>query len=200
MAVDIRIATVADLDEVSSILTEAFTHDPLIAWIFADEQSRPRRSAGSYRYLAEHGYLPHGASQIVDGRAAALWLPAGQDGDEHLGARFWVEHHAGYAAAVEGEIARGLELNELVAPHVPTDPHRYLFTIGVRRAGQSQGLGGAMLDHALEAADAAGEAAYLESTTPRSRALYERHGFEATGAIELPDGPTLWPMWRPPAT
>ena len=40
----------------------------------------------------------------------------------------------------------------------------------------------------------------IESTTPRSRALYERHGFEATGAIELPDGPTLWPIWRPPTT
>jgi hypothetical protein len=26
--------------------------------------------------------------------------------------------------------------------------------------------------------------------------LYRRHGFEQTGEIPLPDGPSLYPMWR----
>jgi len=26
--------------------------------------------------------------------------------------------------------------------------------------------------------------------------LYRRHGFEQIGEIELPDGPSLYPMWR----
>ena len=39
--------------------------------------------------------------------------------------------------------------------------------------------------------------AYLESSTERSRALYERHGFSTTEVIRMPrGGPPLWLMWR----
>ncbi|TVP75518.1 MAG: GNAT family N-acetyltransferase, partial [Nitriliruptor sp.] len=38
--------------------------------------------------------------------------------------------------------------------------------------------------------------AYLESTSRRNRELYLRHGFEVIGEIRLPDGPSIWPMWR----
>ena len=38
--------------------------------------------------------------------------------------------------------------------------------------------------------------AYHEATTPRNRALYERHGYVTQGEFTLPDGPTLWRMWR----
>ncbi len=193
MSVDIRTATIDDVDEVATTLAEAFANDPLITWIYGDDELRGQRNLASYRYFAEHAYLPHGISQIIDGRAAALWLPA----DVELDDDFWAEHGAGYAEAVGGDLTRGLQLGEFVGPHHPTEPHRYLFSIGVRAAGQGQGLGGHLLSHALEAADAGGEPAYLEATTPRSRALYERHGFEATAQVELPDGPTLWPMWRP---
>ena len=31
-----------------------------------------------------------------------------------------------------------------------------------------------------------------------ARRLYARHGFMIAGEIELPDGPSLWPMWREP--
>lgn len=41
--------------------------------------------------------------------------------------------------------------------------------------------------------------AYLEATSPLNRRLYERHGFEVTGEIQLPNGPAMWPMWREPA-
>ncbi|QYN34952.1 hypothetical protein K1T35_42510 [Pseudonocardia sp. DSM 110487] len=50
----------------------------------------------------------------------------------------------------------------------------------------------------LVRADADGLPAYLEATSLRSRSLYERHGFRDAGdPIQLPDGPSLWPMWRP---
>jgi len=41
--------------------------------------------------------------------------------------------------------------------------------------------------------------AYLEATSPRNRALYERHGFKVTEEFTLgPGSPPLWRMWRPP--
>ena len=69
--------------------------------------------------------------------------------------------------------------------------------LGVVPGARGRGLGGALLRDRLVRADAEGMPAYLEASSPRSRALYERHGFRATGdPIHLPDGPPLWPMWR----
>jgi hypothetical protein len=50
----------------------------------------------------------------------------------------------------------------------------------------------------LERCDREEMPAYLEASSPRSRACYERSGFEATDELVLPDGPPLWPMWRRP--
>jgi arginine/ornithine N-succinyltransferase beta subunit len=51
----------------------------------------------------------------------------------------------------------------------------------------------------LARADDEGMPAYHEATSPRNRALYERHGYVDQGAFTLPDGgPTLWRMWREP--
>jgi RimJ/RimL family protein N-acetyltransferase len=40
--------------------------------------------------------------------------------------------------------------------------------------------------------------AYLEASTERSAALYERLGFVHLGKRCVPDGPRFWPMRRPP--
>jgi hypothetical protein len=40
--------------------------------------------------------------------------------------------------------------------------------------------------------------AYLESSKPSNIGYYEAFGFTVTREIKIPDGPALWPMWRPP--
>jgi hypothetical protein len=41
--------------------------------------------------------------------------------------------------------------------------------------------------------------AFLEASTDRSRALYERHGFDVTATFHMPRrGPLLRQMWRDP--
>lgn len=39
---------------------------------------------------------------------------------------------------------------------------------------------------------------HLEATSPGSRRLYERRGFEALGEVQADDSPPLWPMLRKP--
>jgi GNAT superfamily N-acetyltransferase len=66
-------------------------------------------------------------------------------------------------------------------------------------AAQGHGIGSALTAPVLERADRAGAPAYLEATSARNKALYERHGFRASAPISATGGPPLWPMWRDPA-
>jgi predicted N-acetyltransferase YhbS len=69
--------------------------------------------------------------------------------------------------------------------------------LGVVPGMQGRGLGGALLRERLATADTEGLPAYLEASSPGSKALYERHGFRCVGdPVRLPDGPDIWPMWR----
>jgi GNAT superfamily N-acetyltransferase len=82
-------------------------------------------------------------------------------------------------------------------PHRP--PHWYLAVMGVVPEWQGRGLGTALMRPASKELDRSGLPAYLEASTQRSRALYERHGFAVTGEFNLPaNGPPLWQMWREP--
>jgi GNAT superfamily N-acetyltransferase len=70
--------------------------------------------------------------------------------------------------------------------------------IGVRPARQGLGIGSALMQPTLQRADSAGLPTYIEASTQRSAALYERLGFVHKGVLELPGGgPPLWPMSRP---
>lgn len=81
----------------------------------------------------------------------------------------------------------------------PPEPHFYVRTVGVRTALQGQGVGSALLQPTLERADSAGLASYIEASSERSAALYERLGFVHMEVFELPEGgPPVWPMRRPP--
>ena len=80
------------------------------------------------------------------------------------------------------------------------EPHFYVRMIGVRTARQGQGIGSALMQPTLQRADSAGLATYIEASTQRSAALYERLGFVHMDALELPNGgPPVWLMRRPQA-
>jgi GNAT superfamily N-acetyltransferase len=61
---------------------------------------------------------------------------------------------------------------------------------------QGQGHGSALLRHALERCDRDHLPAYLDATNPRNISLYERHGFERLGRIQVGTSPPLVPMLR----
>jgi len=76
--------------------------------------------------------------------------------------------------------------------------NRYLPFIGVDPAQQGKGSGAALLKSVLAKCDKTHVPAYLESTNPRNRTLYERHGFRAMGEIKVGDCPPIVPMLRRP--
>ena len=78
----------------------------------------------------------------------------------------------------------------------PGEAHLYLPLIGVDPAHRGKGCGAALLRHALRQCDRDHLAAHLESTNPANIALYQRHGFEVRGTIQVGSAPPLFPMLR----
>jgi GNAT superfamily N-acetyltransferase len=85
---------------------------------------------------------------------------------------------------------------EEMGSYHPGEPHWYLPLIGVVPSRQGRGLGAALLQRGLAECDRAQLPAYLESTNPQNRPLYERHAFEAIGEIRVGNCPPIVPMLR----
>lgn len=167
-----------------------------MGWAFPDAAVRLARLRGLWGFLAGEGYLPVGASTVVDGCAAALWMPPGQG----LGDQFWEVRSAQFVEALEGDVERLGAMSEAMSAHHPHDrDHWYLMAIGVSPVAQGRRLGSALLAHTLERADLEAAPAYLEATSVRSRSLYASFGFEVLAEFTPAEGaPPLWAMWRDP--
>src|SRR5690349_21017521 len=81
-----------------------------------------------------------------------------------------------------------IRLQRTIREHHPTEPHYYIRWVGVRPGLQRQGLGSALMRPTLERCDTEEVPAYLEASSERSAALYERLGFVHLGILKLPDG------------
>ncbi len=189
----VRTARMDDADEISDILTEAFSDDPVMTWTFGN--ARPVRAL--FRELARGVYLKDGYAHLVGGAAATLWLPAGAASKLPMMSEL---RFAGAALRHSGigALRRAFTAAEVMEKHHPETPHYYLFAVGVRKAAHGRGLGGAILREGLRMADAAGAPAYLENTNPKNTPLYERLGFKALATLPLPPAaPPLLAMARP---
>ena len=123
---------------------------------------------------------------------AALWLPPNVHPEEEaLGEVL----ERTVSASIRGDL---FAVFEQMAKYHPSEPHWYLPLIGVDPAHQGQGYGAALMTYALQQCDREHSPAYLESTNPRNISLYERHGFEVLGTIQVGASPPLVPMLRQP--
>jgi ribosomal protein S18 acetylase RimI-like enzyme len=76
----------------------------------------------------------------------------------------------------------------------------YLDGIGVAPEHQGQGIGAALMQPGLEAADRAHASVFLLTNAPDNLRFYERFGFRVEAQEETPaGGPVSWAMTRRPA-
>ncbi|MER5934263.1 GNAT family N-acetyltransferase [Streptomyces sp. NPDC002054] len=197
MGLDIRQAGPSDRDAVARLLDEAFRNDPVSSWVFPDPEHR-RAVHGKFLGVFVDVALEQGRiDYAVDGSCAALWLrvPAGEHEDEDE-----EDIPAKMRAVADPDNERCELVGRLTGEVHPTaEEHEYLLMIAVDPARQGEGLGTGLMRPVLDACDRDGVPAYLEASSERSKRLYERLGWEFTGtAVQLPDGPPMWPMWRKP--
>ena len=176
-----------DLDQPAAVVTlaAAFYDDPVFRWIDPDPSIRAV-SAPRFFEAVTPLFASRGVSRLAGfGAGAALWLPPGEELEVD-------------ESEFEGFSERLFACMEILGENHPTDPHWYLGFLGVVPARQGQGLGAAMLRATLARCDELGEPAYLEATSEANRRLYERHGFRTIRELPMPDGPSLYAMWREP--
>ncbi|MDI3417094.1 GNAT family N-acetyltransferase [Streptomyces luteolus] len=195
MGVEIRRAGEDDRERLVRLLDEAFQYDPVSSWVFPDETHRGKVH-GTFMGVFLDVALSEGWVDVTeDGAAAALWLPvpAGEPEEED-------DTPARMREIADPENERAELVGRLTGAVHPHDrAHDYLLLIAATPERQGEGLGTALITSVLERCDRTGRPAYLEASSERSRGLYERLGFAFMGtAVQLPDGPRMFPMWREP--
>jgi hypothetical protein len=188
-----RSAVWADAEALSLSLARAFHDDPLMMYLFRDPATRQAKLPALFRLLFKLA-LPHGGCAVTaDYEAAALWRPP-----EQWEIHWWqyLTNGPAFISLFGSDIPHVLKTMDIIEKHHPRTPHWYLQVIGTDTAKQGRGFAGLAMRRQLAVVDAHGLPAYLESSKDSNIPIYASYGFEVTGELVLPNGPTLYPMWR----
>lgn len=193
-SIEIRNATPGEMSQAVASIVAAFLTDPLARFAWPSSHDHLHGMPLITREFAGGSFENSAACVYVttDFCGAALWLPPG------------VHPNSGGLEKVFRDTAKAEHLNDLLATFDkmdewhPEEPHWYLPIVGVDPNAQGHGLGGALMRHAVTRCDEEGALAYLESSNPRNLPLYQRHGFEAMGQIQIGAAPLVTPMLRRP--
>lgn len=189
---DVNTAKAQDLERVISAIVLAFAGDPVARWAWPDPHDYLTYFPEFTKVFGGKAFDHGTAHSVAEFSGGALWLPPGVQPDEEV---------------LVGLMERSIDpkrlqvvftMLEKMGGYHPTEPHWHLPLIGVEPAKQGRGYGTALLRHALERIDSEGRIAYLESTNPANNPLYQRHGFEVVGTIQVEEAPPVFPMIRQP--
>ena len=197
---DIRKVASPDVGAVASALAEAFYDDPHFRFFVPDDSKRMVRLERGFRTFITRLWLRHDEGYTnAQVSGAAIWLPPGTWHVGFFEQLLMLPAIAGNLLSGTPRFLRAFAMIERKHPRTPA--HWYLPVIGVAPAWQGRGYGAALLRPALERCDHEGVPAYLEASTKRNCALYERHGFAKLEECRYAsNGPPLWRMWREPAS
>jgi ribosomal protein S18 acetylase RimI-like enzyme len=188
----LRHATADDVPRLKTMLAEAFFEDPVLGWLMPNDRTRRAQLARYFGIELRHYTLARGRVWTTEDLAgAALTLPPKawraptrvtlMEGSAFL---THLPRAARLGAAMEWRHLRGA--------------HYYVRDVGVLPAMQGHGLGSALLRPTLERCDREGLPAYLEASSERNAALYERLGFRVTRELRIGGSPPLRLMVRSP--
>lgn len=193
-----RPATVEDHGAAAEALALAFAADPAWSFLIPDEATRAERLLEFFAAEIASTVPAYRSLWIAEGGSgAALWAAPGA----------WAlpfSHTLRAFPLARRVFGRRLPLavwallrGERRHPRKPD--HWYLDRLAVAPQQQGRGIGSALLAPVLEACDAAGLPAYLEASSERNSALYERNGFSVEEVFFVPaGGPPIRRMWREP--
>jgi ribosomal protein S18 acetylase RimI-like enzyme len=188
--IGVQTAGISDQSRLVAAIVLAFSVDPAARWTYPAPENYLKHFPDLVRIFGRRAFECGTAHFMGDAQAAALWLPPGAQPDEEaLMAHF-------QRTVPEQDQDTLFAVFEQMGQYHPDEPHWYLPLIGVDPAQQGKGYGSALLVHALRRCAEDGTPAYLESSNPKNIPLYQRHGFEVLGTIQVGSSPPITPMLR----
>lgn len=188
-------AKTTDAEPIAGLIARAFHPLAVSEWLVPDPTERAEVLPAYLLILVEHA-LTYGRIDVTEDRtAAAVWIEHGTVPPPQP-----YDYHDRLDAACGRNAARFRTLDRVFRAHHPTQPHHHLALLAVEPGHQGNGAGTALLAHRHRLLDEFGHRAYLEASSERARALYQRHGYRDLGTpMRVSDGTPLWPMLRLPA-
>lgn len=171
------VSTKDGLHHALPLLLEVFMEDPSWTGYYPDRATRKRALTRYYRKALNNAFAHGAVDTLVSGErivAVALW-------------------DAPYPATLWRRVVTKLTGQK------PDTPSWHLEGIVVYPEGRGRGYGTKLLEHGLARADRDNETTTLEATSPASKRLYERHGFQALTDTGFSPGQREIEMLRNPA-
>jgi ribosomal protein S18 acetylase RimI-like enzyme len=191
----VQLATAADAARLREALAEAFDDDPVIGWLMPDAKKRHVRLRRFFALELRHFALPRAHVWTTgDFSGVAMVMPPGA---WRVPLRATLLEGSAFGLGLVRAARLGATMEWRHARLIP-ERHYYFRDIGVRPARQGEGLGSALMRPTLERCDHEGRPAYLEASSERSAALYERLGFKLIRELRVAGSPPLRLMVRPP--
>jgi GNAT superfamily N-acetyltransferase len=186
----------ADVARLAEVLARAFHEDPVIGWLLPDPETRPVRLRRFFAIETKRFAMAHGRVWTTADRSGAALAVAPGRWRAPLGATL-LEGGAFWA-----RLARAARMGATIEWHhgrLVRGPHHYVRDVGVVPEMQGRGLGAALLGPTLAAGDRDRIPVYLEASSERNAALYERLGFRHLRELRVGSSPPLRLMVRDPA-
>jgi GNAT superfamily N-acetyltransferase len=195
-ALHARQAAAEHVPRLIDVLAAAFHDDPVLGWLMPDEGTRAARLRRFFAVELRAVGLARGTVWCDDElTGAVITTPPGR---WRLPLAVQVRHGPAFARAFGARLPHATILLARMEHRHLREPHHYLAYIGVVPEAQGRGLGASLMAPTLARCDAEGLPAYLEASSPRNAALYERLGFRALGELTLGSSPPLVLMRRAP--
>jgi GNAT superfamily N-acetyltransferase len=192
-ASSVREGGIGDVALLSATLADAFATDPIFRWLLPGQRRRDARLRQLFAIELEHCVFPVGRVFTTDEfRGANLELPP-----DRWNMAVPLSGAVGLVRVFGLRLPKASRLQGFFERNNLHEPHYYVRYVGVATGFQGQGLGTALLQPTFDRCDQEGVPAYLEASTERNAALYERLGFVHLGELQIPGGPPFWPMRRP---
>ncbi len=191
----VRVAQPHESSTLKIALGAAFFDDPIFAWLIGPGSSRQARVDRYFAIQLVHSFAD-GHVWTVDGlHGAALCMPPGH---WRLPPTLMIAHGASFTNVFRGRLPRAVGLLTAIERRHLRGAHYYFANIGVAPEAQGHGLGSRLMRPTLDRCDEEQLPAYLEASSERNAALYERLGFHITEVLRFAGSPPLRLMMRPP--
>jgi ribosomal protein S18 acetylase RimI-like enzyme len=191
----VRVARASESGPLKAALGAAFFEDPIFGWLIGGGSSRQARLEQYFALQLAHSFVD-GCVWTSEGlEGAALCMPPGH---WRLPPQLMITHARQFTGVFRGRLPRAIGLLAAVERRHLRGAHYYFANIGVAPGAQGRGLGSRLMRPTLDRCDREGLPAYLEASSERNAALYERLGFQCTEELRFAGSPPLRLMTRPP--